>query len=175
MSSKPRFKSWYEVQNEPYERRDEGVRKLESKLIVSVPKKSTGKVQLPPGYTWEQDSFATEGIPMSLDSRMLVSKWSELKTWQKKRFPFLLALACRLPDVAIQAYIGDDQQGTTSSTASFIHLQLGKEIFEYLGVGSSKSKAREDAALGVVTQCDLNAWIRRTHPRTRLSDYSKKA
>jgi len=108
---------------------------------------------------FHKPAFQNESMEVNQNTGELLVDWVNRKA-QKNVFRMLTLLSARL-DTVSGAYWTCD---TSSGVLALINLQLGEEMFFAMGLGISKTKAREAAGEDMWMKVDLIEWLEKHYP-----------
>ncbi len=100
-----------------------------------------------------------ESMEVNQNTGELLVDWVNRKA-QKNVFRMLTLLSARLDTVSGASWTCD----TSSGVLALINLQLGEEMFFAMGLGISKTKAREAAGEDMWMKVDLIEWLEKHYP-----------
>ncbi|HJH31618.1 MAG TPA: hypothetical protein C5S50_05455 [Methanosarcinaceae archaeon] len=100
-----------------------------------------------------------ESMEVKQNTGELLVDWVNRKA-KKNVFGMLILLSARLDTVSGASWTCD----TSSGVFALINLQIGEEIFFAMGLGTSKTKAREAAGEDMLMKVDLIGWLEKHYP-----------
>lgn len=86
------------------------------------------------------------------------------RKYLKNSYGLLMLLSARLDNVSGASWIRE----TSSNSLALLNLQLGNENYFTICIGSSKSKARNDAANKIIKESSLFKWIEENYYECRI-------
>lgn len=122
---------------------------------------------LPNNKTWIPYDMGTDMAIRSAGT-MTIPEWFSMRYWEKNQFGLLFALSARVPDFAISAYWS--VEGASENELGIVIL-IGDERFTNVVTATSKTKAKQACAGGIISDACIWPWIKRNYSNAPCDQY----
>ncbi|KNC54518.1 uncharacterized protein AMSG_12348 [Thecamonas trahens ATCC 50062] len=122
----------------------------------------------PEGDDWEL--YMAEPIGLRPSPELSILEWATMGMWRKKPFSLLQGLAARLPDVAVTAWMRDDD-GMYQCALAVVMGHGAEPMMQYSAMKPSKNQAKQSAARSIMDELAMYDWLTRVHATTMCDEF----